>query len=206
MSARTLCLAVALGAFSLFGLPWILPTSSVESLRITADDAARPAAAAAAVNDLGWIGLTLEPAADGRLAVVAVFPGGPAAFAGLRAGDVVTDINGRKVSSAAAAATAIESIAPGQTGVIRATRGQQQLKLTVTAGSLRDFHARYVGEMMRRDPRHPQYGAQHGVSSADMQVELIRRQFEQNQRLEYAINHLRNEVQALRQELQAARK
>lgn len=208
MSRRQIVMGLCLGSLALLALPGALPRSGGESAAITADDAARPtpAATAQAAADLGWIGLTLQPAADGRPAVANVFPGGPAAFAGLQVGDVITDVNGHKVTSAETAANAIESLAPGRPAVIRALRGERALKLTATAGSLRDFHTRYVAEMLRRDPRHPQYAEHHGVSPADLQVELTRRTFEQNQRLEYAIQHLRNEVQQLRQELQSSKR
>jgi membrane-associated protease RseP (regulator of RpoE activity) len=207
MSSRPIVLGVCLGGLTLLSMPWVLPQPGGKDVQLSADDATRRAAAttAAAPSDMGWIGLMLSPE-GGALKVSSLFPGGPAAFAGLKLGDVVTEINGKKVTTPETAAAAIESIAPGSTAAIKATRGKQNLKLTVTAGSLRDFHARYVGEMLSRDPRHPQYGEQHGVSAADLQVELIRRQFEQNQRLEYSINHLRSEVQELRKELQASKR
>ena len=52
-----------------------------------------------------------------------------------------------------------------------------------------------------RDPRDPNYAKFHGVSPADMNIEMFRRLFEQNQRLETSLLELRKELQEVRKEL-----
>lgn len=194
---RTLAIWLGIGALGLAGLA---PQAALAPLALTADG---PAAAPKA--DRGWIGLMLSKDA-GPTTVASVFPGGPAAFAGVRTGDVLTEVGGQPVAGHDPAAAAIESSAPGSNLTLTLLRGGKPLKLTAHVGSLREFHARYAHEMLRRDPRHPGFAVNHGVSQSDVAVELTRRLFEQNQRLEYALNDLHREVQSLRKELQAQKR
>ena len=57
--------------------------------------------------------------------------------------------------------------------------------------------------MLRRDPRDPNYAMHHGVSDADMSAEVIRRLFEQHERLDRSLHEVLKELQALRQEVAA---
>src|SRR5690349_13231422 len=65
-----------------------------------------------AAADRGWIGVMLEKQNGGGLRVVSVFPGGPAAFAGVRVGDVLVRIAGMPADSVDVATEAIERVAP----------------------------------------------------------------------------------------------
>jgi membrane-associated protease RseP (regulator of RpoE activity) len=170
------------------------------------DSAPRTQDGKEAVPDRGWIGLMLEDSNGQGAKVVNVFPGGPAAFAGVRAGDVVTRIGGTSVASAAAATTAIEQIAPHQQSAITVERKGRTLELKVPVDSLNDFRGRYINEMVHRDPRHPKYAAHPGISETDMSAEVVRRLFEQHERMERALNELTKEVHELRQEVRALRK
>jgi hypothetical protein len=60
--------------------------------------------------------------------------------------------------------------------------------------------------MLRRDPRDRQYGQHHGISDADMSVELVRRLFEQHERMERTLQQVLDEVHALRKEVRALQK
>ena len=152
-------------------------------------------------TDAGWAGVMLGENEGRGVKVVDVFPAGPAAFAGLRAGDVLLKIGDTTLDSTKKAAAVIEGLAPNQTASVTIQRGKQSLELQIPIQSLRDFHGRYVREMLRRDPRDPKYGERHGVSHGDMQAEFVRRLFEQNQRLETKMTELLEEVHALRVEL-----
>jgi serine protease Do len=77
----------------------------------------------------GWLGMTVV-AEPGKHAaqVVDVYPGGPAAAAGLRAGDRVTTINGRPVDSYLQLLRKISLLAPGtlvRMGVQRGTAARE---------------------------------------------------------------------------------
>jgi membrane-associated protease RseP (regulator of RpoE activity) len=163
----------------------------------------KPADAAA---DRGWIGVMLEDANGQGARVVDLFPGGPAAFARVRAGDVVTKIGGTPVSSAADATTAVERLAPRQQATIIVNRRGKPVELKVQVDSLADFRERYVNEMMRRDPRHPKYAAHPGISDSDMSAEVVRRLFEQHERMERSLHEVLKELHELRQEVRALKK
>jgi membrane-associated protease RseP (regulator of RpoE activity) len=159
-----------------------------------------------AAADRGWIGIMLEDANGQGARVVDVFPGGPAAFARVRGGDVVTKIGGTPVSSAADATAAVERLTPRQQAAITVNRRGKPVELKVQVDSLADFRERYVGEMMRRDPRHPKYAAHPGISDSDMSAEVVRRLFEQHERMERTLHDVLKELHELRQEVRALKK
>ena len=159
-----------------------------------------------AAADRGWIGVMLEDAKGQGVRVVDVFPGGPAAFGRVRAGDVVTKVGGTPVSSAADATTAVERLAPGQQAIVTVERRGKPVELKVQVDSLADFRERYINEMMRRDPRHPKYAAHPGVSDSDMSAEVVRRLFEQHERMERSLHEVLKELHELRQEVRALKK
>ena len=155
-----------------------------------------------ALPDHGWIGVMLNDSAR----VVDVFPAGPAAFAGIRIGDVVTKIGETAVTSPDSASAAIERLTPQHPVTVTVNRGGHPVELKVVVDSLNDFRQRYINEMLHRDPRHPKYGAHPGVSEADMQAEVVRRLFEQHERLERTLHEVLKEVHELRQEVRALKK
>jgi membrane-associated protease RseP (regulator of RpoE activity) len=156
---------------------------------------------AATGPDKGWIGLMVDGKAAGLPVVANIFPGGPSAFAGIRQGDTLLQVGGGKVQSEPQLAKAVEQLKPGEEVAVVVKRGEKELSLKVRVGSLRDFHSHYAREMWRRDPRDPNYAQSHGVSPSDLNIELARRLFEQNQRLEESLLELHKEVAALRSEL-----
>jgi putative serine protease PepD len=80
-----------------------------------------------------YVGVSLNPNSSGGAQISQVQPGGPAAAAGLQAGDVVTAINGKQVSSTAQFIQDVDADAPGTTITLTVKRGgntqQLQLKL-----------------------------------------------------------------------------
>jgi hypothetical protein len=161
-----------------------------------------------ALANRGWIGVMMEDAkGQGQeIRVKDVFPGGPAAFTGVRAGDTLLKIGDANVESVNAAQAAIERLTPRKQTSLTIRRKGKAIELKVTPHSLAEFREHYISEMMRRDPRDPKYTERHGVNEADMHVELIRRLFEQHQRMETSLNELRAEITALRQEVRALKK
>jgi predicted metalloprotease with PDZ domain len=163
-------------------------------------------AARAPLANIGWVGLMLQDNNGHGVKVQGVFPGGPAAFAGARVGDVLVRIGSTDVNSTQEAESAIEHLAPQQPSTLNVERGKKATELKVTPGSLAEFRQDYIREMLRRDPRDPKYSVHHGVSEADMSAELVRRLFEQHERMERALIELTKEVHGLRKQVAALQK
>ena len=92
----------------------------------------------------GWIGVEprdLSPdlaesfglkTAQGVL-ITGVLQGGPASDAGLRPGDVVTQVADKSVSNTAQLLNAVAALKPGTSAPLLVQRGGRELKLAVTA-------------------------------------------------------------------------
>nr|BBH92789.1 hypothetical protein KTA_09880 [Thermogemmatispora argillosa] len=68
--------------------------------------------------------------------IVSVTANGPAARAGLRAGDIIVAIDGQKVTDNQTLSDILVNKSPGQTARVTVYRGNQQLTVTVTLGEL----------------------------------------------------------------------
>jgi serine protease Do len=91
----------------------------------------------------GWLGMTVvEEPGKHSAQVVDVYPGGPAAAAGLRAGDRVTTINGRPVDSYLQLLRKISLLAPGTLVRMGVQRGS----------AAREFTARVAERPVRPTP------------------------------------------------------
>ena len=165
--------------------------------------ASAPEKPASPLANMGWIGVMLQDAGGAGARVLSVFPAGPAAVAGVRAGDVLVRVGGTEISSPQEAETALEHLTPRKPATVTVERHTRKIELKVLPESLADFKRDYVAEMLRRDPRDPNYAMHHGVSDADMSAEVIRRLFEQHERLDRSLHEVLKELQALRQEVAA---
>jgi serine protease Do len=65
-----------------------------------------------------------------------VVAGGPAARAGLRDGDIVLEVNGRKVSSSSQLRNTVAAIAPGTRIPLKVFRQGKELTVDVAIGNL----------------------------------------------------------------------
>jgi putative serine protease PepD len=81
-----------------------------------------------------YLGVSTEDG-DGGASIAEVRAGTPAADAGLRTGDVVTAIDGRKVASADELRTAIDAQQPGDGVKLTVERGGSTETITVTLGT-----------------------------------------------------------------------
>ncbi len=91
----------------------------------------------------GWLGMTvMEEPGKHSAQVVDVYPGGPAAAAGLRSGDRVTTINGRPVDSYLQLLRKISLLAPGTLVRMGVQRGT----------AAREFTARVAERPVRPNP------------------------------------------------------
>jgi S1-C subfamily serine protease len=68
--------------------------------------------------------------------VVAVQPGGPAAAAGLRPGDVITAVEGTRITGPSDVINAVERAGVGRSLRFSLLRGGESLQLTVVPGDL----------------------------------------------------------------------
>lgn len=85
--------------------------------------------------DRGWLGVTLDTEDKHPGATVAeVSRGGPAARAGLRAGDLVTGLNGAPIAGSRALIRNISEIPPGSTARLHVHRSGGDVELPVAVG------------------------------------------------------------------------
>ncbi|MFM2079378.1 MAG: hypothetical protein RLZZ219_60 [Cyanobacteriota bacterium] len=94
------------------------------------------------------IGVGLEPVRDGRGATVdgarvrSVMPGGPAARAGIRPGDVISTVDGAVVRSPAQLTQMVERTGVGRSMTVRLDRQGQQLSVSLTPVELSSLMGR----------------------------------------------------------------
>jgi S1-C subfamily serine protease len=110
------------------GIAFAVPINTAKSV-LAPLEAGRPVRVA-------WLGLNVLQSASNRNGVtVAPAPGGPSANAGLRSGDVVEAIAGRKLTSAKQLQEVVAASTPGQSVNLRVRRGSRTASVTVVLGS-----------------------------------------------------------------------
>ncbi|WP_435896146.1 S1C family serine protease [Oceaniferula spumae] len=85
------------------------------------------------------IGVLTGDSERGGIAIRNVFGGGPAADAGLRDGDVILSINGRRVTNLRALHAEIFRHKPGDVILVRVARGEENITRKVKLGRRGDF-------------------------------------------------------------------
>lgn len=94
----------------------------------------------------GWLGLTVQeltPQIAMRLGirvtegvfVAAVQAGSPADQGGVRAGDVIVSLNGKKISNPEALRQEVSKISPGTSIEVTLHRGRQEKKVRISVGA-----------------------------------------------------------------------
>ncbi len=81
----------------------------------------------------GWLGVSVEDAQTGVI-VAGVERSGPALRAGVRAGDVVTALNGERIDSSRGLIRAVAAVPPGSGVRLTVRRNGRELDLPVTVG------------------------------------------------------------------------
>ncbi len=89
----------------------------------------------AVVGQTGYLGVSLERDAEGRLVAAEVEADSPAARAGLRHGDVVVRLAGREVRGPDAVREMLQGRSPGEEVKLALVRGGKSLEVTATLGS-----------------------------------------------------------------------
>jgi membrane-associated protease RseP (regulator of RpoE activity) len=103
-------------------------------------------AQAQATDLCGWLGVAVSPMTSAFAASLgmvqpygAIFeqpePGSPAAHAGIRAGDVITSVNGTNIDKASDFAKMIAGMAPETIVYLATYRDSQPMELQITLGS-----------------------------------------------------------------------
>jgi len=172
---------------------------------------------AALDNDMGWLGVYLEEgdaAGEHGARITHVYPSGPAARAGLHAGDVITQIDDQKIEGSADVIMYVQQSEPQAEAQFAIVRNDQQMTIPVVFGSRQQFlpPAQNGG-----NGQNGGYGQQanYGPTTYDqqdnddfenvpphaMQLEHDRRAAEQHQRIEQELQALREEIRQLREEL-----
>lgn len=165
-------------------------------------------------GDTAWLGVTMRRFAPEPMPLpgqpvdqqqpqqgvhlLRVYPSGPAARAGLSAGDVVIRAGGQEVARPEDLADAVSQHEPGDSIELTVLRNGQERQVTARLGSL----AAFIGESNDQSPQ-PFLGdfRDDDISEHAMMLEQNRRFAEQHQRLEELVLKLHEEVRALRQEL-----
>jgi hypothetical protein len=171
-------------------------------------------------RDSAWLGVYLSERQTHQngAQVTQVYPAGPAARAGLRAGDVISAVNGQRVSSGSELIQKIEQEEPGARAELTVTRNNQQLELPITLGSRQGFawsgwggdrgeQGQYTSSRDSGQAGHSGEEDYWGnVPPFAMQLEHERRMYEQHQRIESQIAKLQDEVRQLRELIQQQRR
>jgi putative serine protease PepD len=121
--------ATTTGQSGSIGVGFAIP---IDQVKITADQILRTGEARYPV-----IGATVDTSGTTQAGarILRVNSGGPAQKAGLRKGDLVTDVAGEKVSDGIALIVAIRAHRPGDTIPFTVRRGGSQMQLRITLGS-----------------------------------------------------------------------
>ncbi len=82
-----------------------------------------------------YVGVLLSPPSSGGAQVASVQAGTPGAAAGLRAGDVITAINGHAITSTDQFIAMVDDFAPGQTITVTVKRAGHTQNIKVTLGT-----------------------------------------------------------------------
>jgi len=118
------------------GIGFAIPSDTVTSI-------ARQLVATGKVADSGRaaLGVTAETLADASgqpagVGVVTAEPGGPAAHAGIRAGDIILAVDGKTTDSVTALQSVLAAVKPGDQVRVRLSRDGTQRTVTATVGAL----------------------------------------------------------------------
>ncbi len=158
---------------------------------------------AAALANMGWIGIMMQDNKGAGAEWRPFFPPGRLRSPACGSVTCSSASGGPRISSPQDAETALAQLAPHKPTTVTVERRGKKHELKLLPESLAEFKQAYVAEMLHRDPRNPNYAKHHGVSEADMGAEVVRRLFEQHERLERTLNEVLTEVQALRKEVAA---
>lgn len=97
-----------------------------------------------------WLGAMIRTAGDVGVEIARIFLDSPADKAGLQAGDRITQIDGKDVSSPQVVTQQIANFEPGTKIDIVVERDGEEATVEVEVGNLEDFHERLFGKRFRQ--------------------------------------------------------
>jgi putative serine protease PepD len=119
-------IATAGGGNGSVGIGFAVPANTVKDVLPQLERGAAP--------EHAYLGVSTAAAPDGGAEVGEATAGGPAADAGIQAGDVITEVDGDRVQDPEDVATAIEDNKPGDEIDIKVQRGGSEQTIQVTLG------------------------------------------------------------------------
>jgi putative serine protease PepD len=123
-------IATAGGGNGSVGIGFAVPSNTVRDVLPQLERGAAP--------EHAYLGVSTAPAPDGGAQVGDATAGGPAAEAGIRPGDVITEVDGDDVQDPDDVAAAIEDDKPGDTVEVKVERGGSEQTIQVTLGTRPD--------------------------------------------------------------------
>jgi S1-C subfamily serine protease len=83
-----------------------------------------------------YLGVRVATIVGGGVLVSAIVPGGPAAKAGIKPGDVILEVNGQPTPTADVLVSVLADLHPGQQVPVKLVRHGKEVTVTVTLGEL----------------------------------------------------------------------
>ncbi len=123
-------IATAGGGNGSVGIGFAVPANTVENVLPQLEKGAAP--------EHAYLGLQTTEAPNGGAQIAEATAGGPAQRAGLRAGDVVVEVDGEEVQSPDDVASAINDDKPGDKVDVKVQRGGSEQTISVTLGQRPD--------------------------------------------------------------------
>jgi len=162
-------------------------------------------------GDSAWLGVFLEEGdAEAKGArITQVYPGGPAARAGLQPGDTITQVDKQRIESPSDLISLVAQMEPQTEAQFSIVRDQKEEQIPVVLGAHHTFvQSSTDHDSASNNGQQAQNGnhAFENVPPYAMQLEHDRREAEQHQRIEQQIEQLRDEIRQLREELKQQRK
>lgn len=160
-----------------------------------------------------WLGVALDETEGENkgVRVAGVYPSGPAARAGVYAGDLVTQVGGTTVSSPEEIVTQIDAMSPSDQVELTVLRQDEERTVTAVLGDRSEFMGNIEAYPSSPPQTQPQtqtrgfrgdFDPQETMPEHSMMLEQHRRFAEQHQRIEERLEDVLDELQALRQEVQ----
>jgi putative serine protease PepD len=123
-------IATAGGGNGSVGIGFAVPANTVKEVLPQLERGVAP--------EHAYLGVSTAPAQNGGAQVGETTADGPAAQAGIQAGDVITEVDGDRIADPADVATAIEDNKPGDKVDVRVERGGSERTIQVTLGQRPD--------------------------------------------------------------------